>query len=177
MATQNPLESSGTYKLPEAQVDRFLFKLMQGYPEADDEKRIITNNMNLVKFEDFGLQPVLSPQEIIDMQDFVQKVYLKENMKDYIVELVQATRKPKEYGISLGKYIEWGGSPRASIHLFISSKADALIHGKHFVSPQYIKNVAYDILRHRVQLNYEAQAEGIGSEQVIKEILSKIPVP
>jgi MoxR-like ATPase len=177
MATQNPLESGGTYKLPEAQVDRFLFKLIQDYPEPDEEKKIITTNMNLVKFEDFGLKPVLGPEELIQMQKFIQKIYLKEELKDYIVRIIDATRKPKEFGINLGKYVEWGASPRASINMFISSKAEALINNSYFVTPQYIKNVAYDILRHRVQLNYEAQAEGIGSEQVIKEILSKIPIP
>lgn len=177
MATQNPLESSGTYKLPEAQIDRFLFKLIQGYPGPEDEKKIITTNMNLIKFEDFGLQPILNPEKLIAMQKFVQEIYLKEDMKDYIVKIVEATRKPKEHGINLGKYVEWGASPRASINMFIASKAEALVRGSFYVRPQYIKNIAYDVLRHRVQLNYEAQAEGITSEQVIKEILSKIPTP
>ncbi len=177
MATENPLESTGTYKLPEAQVDRFLFKLMMDYPEADEEKIILTNNMNLKKFDDFNIQPVVDAQKIVEMQNFVKTIYLKEEIKDYIVNITEATRKPKEYGISLGKYAEWGASPRASINLFIASKTEAVLNGSYFVTPQHIKDVAYDVLRHRISLNYEAQAEGIDSDQIIHEILSKIPAP
>jgi len=177
MATENPLESAGTYKLPEAQLDRFLFKLMMDYPDAESEKLIITNNMNLKTFEDFKIVPVLGPQELIEMQKFVKTIYLKDEIKDYIVNLIEATRKPKEFGITLGKYLEWGASPRASINMYISSKADALIKGQHYVTPQNIKTVAADILRHRVSMNYEAQAEGITTDHFVNELLSKIPVP
>jgi len=177
MATENPLESAGVYKLPEAQVDRFLFKLLMDYPEAEEEKIILINNMNLMKFEDFNIQPIVDSQKIIEMQNFVKKIYLREDMKDYIVDITEATRKPKEYGISLGKYVEWGGSPRASINMFIASKTEALLNKNYYVTPQYIKNIVHDVLRHRILLNYEAQAEGIDADRIIDEIISKIPVP
>lgn len=177
MATQNPLETEGTYALPEAQIDRFLFKLLMDYPDHSDEKKIITTNTNLKTFDDFGINKILEPNKLIEMQNFVKKIYLKDELKDYIVDIVEATRNPKKYGISLSKYIEWGASPRASINLFIASKAESLISGSHFVTPQHIKTVAYDVLRHRIILNYEGRAERIKADDVIQEILSKIKVP
>ncbi len=177
MATENPIEHEGVYPLPEAQIDRFLFKLLVEYPKFDEEKVIMFKNVNLKKFEDFGIEPVLGPEKIIEMQEFVKKIYLDKGIRDYVANIVDATRKPKEHDISLGRYIEWGSSPRASINLFIASKTEALFNKSHFVTPQHIKNVAYDVLRHRIILNYEGQAEGIKSEWIIEEILSKIPVP
>lgn len=177
MATENPIEHSGTYPLPEAQVDRFLFKLLVDYPKFDEEIEIMARNANLKKFEEFGMEPVIGPEKIIEMQEFVKKIYLKEEIKEYIANIVEATRNPKEYGISLGRYIEWGSTPRASINLFIASKTDALFNNSFFVTPQHVKNVAYDVLRHRIILNYEGQAEGITAEQIVDEILSKVSVP
>lgn len=177
MATENPIETAGTYPLPEAQIDRFLFKLMAGYPNHDEEKKVITQNINLKKFEDYDINSVVDAQKIIKMQEFVKKIYLKDELKEYIVNIVEATREPKEKGITLGEYVEWGASPRASINLFIAAKAEALLKKSSFVTPQHVKNIAHDVLRHRVLLNYEGQAEGIKSEQVIDEILSKVHVP
>jgi len=177
MATENPIETAGTYPLPEAQIDRFLFKLLMVYPKFGEEKEIITQNVNLKKFEDFNIKPIIDPQKIIEMQDFVKKIYLKEEIKDYIVKIVEATRNPKKYGITFGKYMEWGASPRASINLFIASKTEALFKKSCFVIPQHIKDVAHDVLRHRILLNYEGQAEGIKTDHIIDEILSKIPLP
>jgi len=177
MATENPIEQSGTYPLPEAQIDRFLFKLMVDYPKLNDEVEIMARNANLKKFDEFGVNAVIGPEKILEMQEFVKKIYLKEEIRSYIANIVDATRHPKEAGISLGRYIEWGSTPRASINMFIASKTEALFNKSHFVTPQHVKDVAYDVLRHRLLLNYEGQAEGIKPEQIIDEILSKVPVP
>lgn len=177
MATQNPIESAGTYPLPEAQVDRFLLKVLIDYPKKDEEQKILMTNIDLRKFEDYNIKPATSPKRIIEMQNMVQEVYLSKEIEHYILDIVEATRDPEKYNISLGKYIEWGGSPRASIGLFINSKADALVEGKNFVTPQNIKNVAYEVLRHRILLNYEGEAENIKTDQIIAEILKKVPIP
>ncbi len=177
MATQNPIEDTGTYALPAAQVDRFLLKLMAEYPNPKEEKKIIIQNINLKRFEDFDIKPIVNQKKIIEMQNFVKKIYLKEDIKNYIVKITEATRKPKKYDIKLGKYIEWGASPRASINMFIASKTEALLNNKYFITPQHIKDTAHDVLRHRILLNYEGQAEGIKTDHIIDEILSKIPVP
>jgi MoxR-like ATPase len=178
LATQNPIETAGTYPLPEAQIDRFLLKLYMFYPNPEEEQKILKQNIALKKFEDFGLKPVIQLEKITEMQEATKKIYLSKKIEQYIVKLVDATRKPKKYGIKLGeKYIQWGGSPRASIGLYITSKADALLHGKNYVDPQNIKRVAHDIMRHRILLNYEGMAEGITTDSIISEILSKIPVP
>lgn len=175
MATQNPIETAGVYSLPEAQIDRFLMKVLMYYPKVGEEQRILKSNITLKKFEDFQLKSITNPKEIIEMQEIVKKIYMARSVEDYIVKIVDMTRHPK--GLTLGKYIEWGGSPRASIGLFIASKARALMQGNTFVTPQQIKDVAYNILRHRILLNYEGQAENIKTEDIITEILSKVPVP
>jgi len=178
MATINPLESGGVYPLPEAQLDRFLFKLIMPYPKMEAEQKILQNNMTLQKFEDFGLQAKINNKKIIEMQKFVKnRIFVGDKIQKYILRIIDATRHPQEYGLKTAALIEYGGSPRASIALFIASKADALIEGKTFVVPQNVKNVAHDILRHRILLNYEAQAEGITPDEAIDEILSKVPVP
>ncbi len=177
LATQNPIEQLGVYPLPEAQIDRFMFKLNIEYPSLKEEQEVLTKNITTNKFEDYSLRQIMSPSLLVDMQDDVKKIYLDKKIEHYIVEIVDATRNPDNYRIKLGKYIEWGASPRASIGLFIASKAEALIRGSTFVTPQYVKEVAYDVLRHRIILNYEAQAENIKPEDVIKEILAKVPVP
>ena len=177
LATQNPLEQLGVYPLPEAQIDRFLFKLNIGYPSTKEEQAILNTNITTKKFEIFNLKPIMSVEKILEMQDDVKKIYLDKKIEKYIVQIIDATRNPDKYKVKLGKYIEWGASPRASIGLFIASKAEALIQGKTFVTPQYVKEVAYDILRHRVILSYEAQSENIKVEDVISEILARVPVP
>lgn len=175
MATQNPIETAGVYSLPEAQIDRFLMKLLMFYPKPGEEQKILKTNMTLKKFEELDLRSVISPQQILEMQQIVKKVYMSKAVEDYIIRIVDTTRHPKL--IPLGKYIEWGSSPRASIGLYISSKARALMQGSTFVTPQHVKDVAYNILRHRILLNYEGLAENIKIESIIAEILAKVPVP
>ncbi len=177
MATQNTIESSGTYPLPEAQVDRFLFNLLLDYPDIEEEREILKKNISIHKLEDFNLKPVMSASKIVQIQKLVKKIFLNENVEKYIVRIVNATRNPDKYNLKFGKYIELGGSPRASIYLFIAAKAEALLCGDSYVKPQHVKNIAHDVLRHRIRLNYEAQAEGITTNQVIDEILKKVPVP
>ena len=177
LATQNPIEHAGTYPLPEAQVDRFLFKILMKYPSMEDEQKILTTNIQIKKFKDYDLKKIISPNDIMRMQQDVQKVYLDPKLEKYIVSLVDCTRHPDKYKLKLGKYIDFGSSPRASIGLYLASKAEAFINAKAFVTPQDIKKIAKDVLRHRIILNYEGQAEGISSDQIIEEILAKVPVP
>lgn len=177
MATQNPLESLGVYPLSPVQLDRFLFKLFIKYPGEEDERKILKQNMSLQKFEEFGVKPILSPEKIIKMQEATKRVYSSDRIKEYIVEIADATRNPRDYGIKLGQYIETGVSARGSISLFISSKANALLQGKTFVTPQHVKEVAKDCLRHRIMLNYAGQAENIKTDDIIEEILSKVRIP
>jgi MoxR-like ATPase len=177
MATQNPIESAGTYPLPEAQLDRFLFKLKMDYPIKDEEKKIIEQNISLKSFESYGVNTVMTPENIIEMQRVVHTIEHTGKINDYIVEIVNATRNPKDYKLNLGKYISLGASPRASIFLFVGAKADAFVNGHTHVSPQNIKNVAADVLRHRIKLNYRAQIDRVTEEDVIKEIVSKVKIP
>jgi MoxR-like ATPase len=175
-ATQNPIEQMGTYPLPEAQIDRFIYKLIMKYPSMEDEEKIMKQNISLLRFEDFKILPVMNPEDIIRLQNNVKKIYLDPKIEKYIVRLVDATRSPGRYNLELGKYIEFGSSPRASIALYIASKAHALLSGKIYVTPQDIKSVAPNIFRHRMILNYEGQAEEIKTEDIVKELLSKVPV-
>ncbi len=176
MATQNPIESAGVNPLPEAQVDRFLFKLSMPYPSGEEERKIIKQNITLNKFEDFNIKSVTNYKKILEMQKDVKKVYLSPEIEKYIVNLVTTTRE-KNKKLSMEKYIYLGSSPRASIGLFIASKAQAMIEGKNYVTPNHVKIVAPDVLRHRILLNYEGQAENIKVDDIIKELLSKTPVP
>ncbi|MBN1156712.1 MoxR family ATPase [Candidatus Woesearchaeota archaeon] len=177
LATQNPLEQLGTFPLPEAQVDRFLFKIIVTYPKLDEEQQVLKKNISLQKFESFDLKSLLNDEAIIEMQEDVKQVYLDPKIERYIVRIVDATRQPAKYKISLGRFVDWGASPRASTSMYIASKADAFLNGKDFVTPYNVKSVAHNILRHRIILNYEGQAERINTDDIIKEILSKIPVP
>ena len=177
LATQNPIETLGVYQLPEAQVDRFLFKIEMEYPTQEEEKKIIEQNITLNKFEDYNIKPILSQKRILDLQEITKKIAHSDKIKDYIVDIANSTRHPEEYGIKTGKYIELGTSPRACIGLFIGAKADALMKGDAYIRPQHVKNVAFDVLRHRILLNYTGQAEGIKTETIISEILSKVPIP
>jgi MoxR-like ATPase len=177
MATQNPIESLGTYKLPEAQIDRFLFKLQMKYPSPEEELKIMHQNSTLRKFEDFNLQTVFTTDQILMAQQDVKKIYMDKRVEKYIVGIVEATRNPEKYNLTTGKYIEYGTSPRSTIALYITAKAYALLNGKSFVTPMHVKAVAHNILRHRILLNYEGQADEISTDKIIDEILRRVPVP
>ncbi len=177
MATQNPIESAGTYPLPEAQIDRFLFNVGMSYPSENDEKDILHHNISLSNFNDFNIKPILNPELIIKMQNLVKQVYLSQSIEQYIIRIVNATRYPDQLGIKLGQYIEYGASPRASIGIFIAAKAHAFMNGMSYVTPQHVKDVAFDVLRHRVLLTYEAQAENLTSDEIVAEILARVRVP
>jgi MoxR-like ATPase len=176
MATQNPLESLGTYKLPEAQIDRFLFKLLMLYPDIDEEVLILHKNITLHKFEDFDLKPIINPEIIIRIQDDVKKIYADSKVENYIIRIVDATRNPKKYGLDATKYIDYGASPRSSIALFIAAKARAFLKGKQFITPMDVKEIAHNVLRHRIILNYEGQADEISTDHIVDEILKKVPI-
>ena len=177
LATLNPIETQGTYQLPEAQVDRFMFKLFIGYPNKKEERNILKNNITTRHFNEFNLRSVIGPMDILKMQHTVKRIFVSEHVEEYIVRLVDATRNPAKYNLKSSKYVRFGGSPRASIGLYIASKAEALMKGKGFVTPQHVKEIAPDVLRHRILLNYEGQAENIDKDDIIKEILAKVPVP
>lgn len=170
MATQNPLEQGGVYSLPEAQIDRFLFKLIMGYPKRDEEKKIMEQNMTLKNFDGFKLKKVTSPKEILWLQQLVKEVYLDDKVKEYILDIIEITRtKNFEYG----EYLEWGASPRATISLFIASKARALVNGRDFVIPKDVRETIHDVLRHRILLSYKAEIQKITPDKIIDAILAK----
>jgi MoxR-like ATPase len=176
LATQNPLETRGVYPLPEAQVDRFLFKVLMTYPKKDEEIIIMEENLEIKKLEDFKVKAVIEAEEILKIQSLVKKIFLSEEIKKYIVHLVNATRNPEEYGVKEGKYIQWGASPRASIYLSVTSKANALMNGRTFVMPEDVREIVYEVLRHRIILNYEGKAKGISTDDIITGIVKKVPV-
>jgi MoxR-like ATPase len=175
LATQNPLEQEGTYPLPEAQMDRFMFKINVGYPSKADELEIV-NRMGKNEFHQ--IQPVIAKEDLLRATSRVDEIYVDAKVKNYIVEIVMASRQPKEYGLgSIASLLQVGGSPRASIALIRSAKAHAFLRGRGYVTAEDVKAVAYNVLRHRFILTYEAEAENIKSDEVIKEILSHIEVP
>ncbi len=176
MATQNPIEQEGTYPLPEAQVDRFMMKLKIKYPAFDDE-RIIMNRM--VEDKPITLKKVLSPTDITAMREVINLIHMEEKLGDYILHLIQATRHPERYPriSNLKGLIEFGASPRATIYLARAAKAHAYISGRGYVIPDDIKAIARDVLRHRIILSYEAEAEELNSEEIVNRILNEIEVP
>ena len=175
MATQNPIEQEGTYPLPEAQVDRFLLKVIIGYPTKEEEKIIIRQN---ISGERKKVMPLLHPSEITEVQKIVQKIYLDEKIERYIVDIVFATRNPQDHGLKdLAGMISFGASPRASIGLARASRAYALLRGRGYVIPEDVRAVCHDVLRHRIGLTYEAEANNITTDQIISEILDKVEVP
>jgi len=174
LATQNPIESEGTYKLPEAQVDRFMFKLLIDYPSKSDEVEIIDRFTEGITI---SVSKTLSTKQIIEMQQFNQKIYADIKIKEYVAELVDATRHPEKYKLDINGHIEYGASPRASLWLILAAKAHAMINGRGYVKPEDVKAVACDVLRHRVILTYEAEAEQKTSDEIITKILDKIKVP
>lgn len=174
MATQNPLEQEGTYPLPEAQIDRFMLKCRVDYPSKDDERRIMNR---FTRKSDIQVNPMMSGKQILDIRTILDQVYCDEKVADYILDIVFATRKPADYKLDIGHHIQYGGSPRASLYLNIAARANALLHGRGYATPQDVKEVAYDVLRHRLILTYEAEAENLKSEDIIAKILNEIPVP
>lgn len=175
MATQNPVEQEGTYQLPEAQTDRFMLKVIVDYPNRDQELRILQRMSKTgAKFE---IQSVTSPAEILSARELVDEVYVDAKVQNYIVDLVMATRTPESYGLKLSDLIQFGGSPRATISLTLAARANAFLAGRGYVTPQDVKEIALDVLRHRVMITYEAEAEERTSESIVSEILSHVPTP
>ena len=175
MATQNPIEQEGTYPLPEAQVDRFLMKVTIGYPTKEEEKVIIRQNINALKS---NIQALITPQEIVEVRELVNKIYVDEKIERYIVDIVFATRFPSDYGLNdLSSIISFGASPRASISLARAARAYAFLKNRGYVIPEDVRAVSHDVLRHRIGLSYEAEANNISADEVISEILDKIAVP
>lgn len=175
MATQNPIEQEGTYPLPEAQVDRFLLKVVIGYPSKEEEKVIIRQN---ITNEKKVIRPLLRPEEILDAQKVVEKIYLDEKIERYIVDIVFATRFPADYSLNdLTFIISFGASPRASISLARAARSYAFLRGRGYVIPEDVRAVAHDVLRHRIGLSYEAEANNITADEIISEILDKVEVP
>jgi MoxR-like ATPase len=174
LATQNPIEQEGTYPLPEAQVDRFMLMCKVGYPTKSEEREIM-HRFDGKKVE--AIQPVMKPEQIAACREMVPKIYCDEKVTDYILDIVLATRKPSQYGIPIDHQISYGASPRAGIFLQMAARARAMLCGRAYVTPQDIKEIAPDVLRHRVILTYEAEAEECTSDTVIAHILGEIPVP
>lgn len=175
MATQNPIEQEGTYPLPEAQVDRFLLKVVIGYPTREDERLIIRQNISPVKTE---IRPLLTPEEVLEAQKVVSSIYVDEKIERYIVDIVFATRVPSEYDLSeLSNVIAFGASPRASISLAKAARAYAFLQHRGFVVPEDVRAVSHDVLRHRIGLSYEAEANNITTDEIISTILDRVQVP
>lgn len=175
LATQNPVEQEGTYPLPEAQTDRFMLKVVIGYPKKEEEKQIIRQN---IKGEKIVVNPILSTEDIVKARNIVREVYLDEKIERYIVDIVFATREPEAYGLGqLKPMIQFGGSPRASINLALAARAYAFIHRRGYVIPEDVRAVCHDVLRHRIGLTYEAEANNITTDQVIDDVLNAVQVP
>ena len=176
LATQNPIDQEGTYTLPEAQVDRFMLKLKIGYPEKKEE-RLILDMMAKTRVSE-EINTVVTPEKVMQAREIVDEIYIDDKIKDYIVDIVFATREPKKYGLEgLENMIQFGASPRATIALTLASKAHAFLQGRGYVVPQDIKDIALDVLRHRIIVTYEAEAEGVSSEDIVAKVLNKIAVP
>jgi len=175
MATQNPIEQEGTYPLPEAQVDRFMLKVIIGYPKKEEEAQIIRQNIG-EKLP--PIKPVLSPKEILEARQIVRQVYMDEKIERYIVDIVFATRYPDQYGLDdLKEMISFGGSPRASINLALAARSYAFIKRRGYVIPEDVRAICHDVLRHRIGLSYEAEANDLTSEEIVSEILNAVEVP
>jgi MoxR-like ATPase len=175
MATQNPIEQEGTYPLPEAQVDRFMLKCVITHPSRDDERRIMNR---FTHKQAATVQAVISAQDVQTLRDTLEQVYCDEKVGDYILDIVFATRNPKSFKLdALAGQIQMGASPRATLCLNLASRANAMLHGRAYATPQDVKEIAHDVLRHRIMLTYEAEAEEVTTDKVISDILSTLPVP
>jgi MoxR-like ATPase len=175
LATQNPLEQEGTYQLPEAQLDRFMFKLNVGYPEKAEERRIL--DLMATSAPDLKVTAVVDPQHVIASRTIVNSIYIDDRVKDYIVDVVWATRDPAAYNLRLEGLVRYGASPRATIYLALAARAFAFLNGRGYVTPQDVKSIGPDVLRHRVIVSYEAEAESVTSETIIERIFAGLPVP
>jgi MoxR-like ATPase len=175
LATQNPIEQEGTYPLPEAQMDRFMLKIRVDYPSREDELEIV--DRMATSTPSLGVEPVLSIDEILAARQAVNSVYIDDKIRAYIVDIVQATRNPGIVDNQLARLIEYGGSPRASIALALASRAHAFLQGRAFVTPSDVKTIGVDVLRHRVLVSYEAEAEDIASDEIVRRIFDHLPVP
>ena len=175
LATQNPIEQEGTYPLPEAQIDRFMLKVVVGYPSQAEERKILDS----FDHTDSNIQvtPVVRPEDILAARKVINSIYMDDKIKDYIVSLVYATREPQNYQLELKEYIDTGASPRATINLKAVSRCLAFLAGRGYVTPDDVKATAIDVMRHRIRISYEAEAEGISSEDIIRKILDTVPVP
>jgi len=174
LATQNPIEQEGTYPLPEAQVDRFMLKVKIGYPDKKEEREIMER---MAGHEPAEVREIVSPEDILKAREIINEIYIDDKVKDYIVNLIYATRTPEEYKLDIKNFIAYGASPRASIYLNMASKAHAFIRGRGYVTPEDIKAIGMDVLRHRVIVSYEAEAEEMTSEDIVKRVFDEIEVP
>jgi MoxR-like ATPase len=176
LATQNPLEQEGTYSLPEAQLDRFMLKLKVGYPSRAEERQIL--DLMGTSTPQLEVRAVIDPKDILEARELVNELFVDDRVKDYIVDLVFATREPAKYGVKgMEGMLRYGASPRATIALTLAAKARAFLSGRGYVTPQDVKSVAADVLRHRVLVSYEAEAEEISSESIVSQLLQHLPVP
>lgn len=174
MATQNPIEQEGTYPLPEAQVDRFMFKLKVTYPSKAEELQIMNRMTVGAKFQ---IDPVIQPEMILRARDVVNKIYVDDKVKEYIVDVVYATRNPEAYNLDLTDLIDFGASPRATINLALAAKAHAFMKGRGYITPDDVKNIGADVLRHRIIVTYEAEAEEVDSEVIVQRVFNEVEVP
>ena len=176
LATENPIDQEGTYPLPEAQMDRFMLKLLVDYPDREEELKILDSNANVSV--EHQVSPVVDAETLFRSRTMIDSIYLDEKLKGYLVDVVLATRNPEKYGASeLSAFIRFGASPRATISLALASKAAAFMQGRSFVTPQDIKDIGLDVLRHRVIISYEAEAENVSSDDIVKKIFETVPVP
>ncbi len=175
LATQNPIEQEGTYPLPEAQVDRFMLKVIVGYPSKADERKVVDAVLDDVRRE---IHPVLEPSQLIEIKQTVASIYMDDKVKDYVLDVVAATRRPEDFRLKeLKPLIQCGASPRASINLCLAARANAFLAGRGYVTPQDVKDIAFEILRHRIILTYEAEAEETTSDDIVRKVLESVPVP
>jgi len=175
LATQNPIEQEGTYQLPEAQLDRFMLKVNVGYPTREEERAIL--NSMATSAPRLSVQSIVDPSEIIRTRSVVNEIYVDDRVKDYIVDIVRATREPAAFKLKLDGLIRYGASPRATIFLTLAAKANAFIAGRGYVTPQDVKSIGLDVLRHRIGVTYEAEAEFVTSESIVEKVFSGVPVP
>ena len=175
LATENPIDQEGTYPLPEAQVDRFMFKVLLDYPSVPEERRIL-DRMAFTSPE-MEVKPVVSLEEILRTRKLVDQVHVDSKVRDYVVHLVFATRRPQDYNVDVKHYIQFGASPRATIYLTVAAKAWALLQGRAYVTPEDVKSIGPDVLRHRIILTYEADAQGVTTDAIVKKVLNAVPVP
>jgi MoxR-like ATPase len=175
LATQNPIEQEGTYPLPEAQVDRFMLKVVVNYPSKAEERKVVDAVLDDIRRE---IQPVLEPSHLLEIKQTVATIYMDDKVKDYVLDVVAATRRPEEFRLKeLKPLIQCGASPRASINLCLAARANAFLSGRGYVTPQDVKDIAFEVLRHRIILTYEAEAEETTSDDIVRRVLESVPVP